>query len=88
MANSPVDRNLEYMKENWGTDRLITDYGSMDCVYNEKRKFIQEIMDYEDCDQQPHDLKKQTKLHEKIRNDEDDNDWDYRTEPAYGSPWN
>jgi hypothetical protein len=31
-----------------------------------------------------HDLKKQTELHEKIRNDEDYDDWEYGTEPSYG----
>jgi len=34
-----------------------------------------------------HNLKKQTELHEKIRNDEDYDDWGYGTEPTYGSPW-
>ena len=28
-----------------------------------------------------HDLKKQSELHEKIRNDEDYDDWEYGTEP-------
>lgn len=85
MANLPVDRNSDYMKEQWGTNRLITDYGAMDYVYEEKKKFIQEIMDYEET---THDLKKQTQLHEEIRNDEDYDDWEYGTEPTYGSPWN
>jgi hypothetical protein len=26
-------------------------------------------------------------LHEKIRNDEDYDDWEYGTEPNYGSSW-
>jgi hypothetical protein len=34
-----------------------------------------------------HDLKKQQELHEKIRNDEDYDDWEYGTEPGYGSSW-
>jgi hypothetical protein len=33
-----------------------------------------------------HDLKRQTLLHEEIRNDEDYDDWDYGTEPSYGKP--
>jgi hypothetical protein len=85
MANLPVDRDSNYMYDRWGTNRLITDYGSMKFIHEEKKEFIQEIMDYE---QQAHDLKKQNKLHEKIRNDEDYDDWEYGTEPAYGSPWN
>ena len=31
-----------------------------------------------------HDLKKQTDLHEKIRNDDDYDDWDYGMEASYG----
>ena len=85
MGQSPVDRNAEYMKQMWGTTKLATDYGSMQKinVYEEKKEFLQEIMDYE----QKHDLKKQSQLHEKIRNDEDYDDWDYGTEPTYGNPW-
>ena len=33
-----------------------------------------------------HDLKRQTLLHEEIRNVEDYDDWDYGTEPSYGKP--
>jgi len=29
MGLSPVDRNMDYMKETWGTSNLITDYWSM-----------------------------------------------------------
>ena len=29
MGLSPVDRNMDYMKETWGTSKLITDYWSM-----------------------------------------------------------
>jgi len=85
MGQSPVDRNNEYMREMWGTTKLITDYGSMQGinVYEEKKEFLQEIMDYE----KTHDLKKQSQLHEKIRNDEDYDDWEYGTEPNYGNPW-
>ena len=85
MGNSPVDRNKKYMREMWGTNRLVSDYGSMEQinVYEEKKQFLQEIMDYE----KTHDLKKQSELHEKIRNDEDYDDWEYGTEPNYGNPW-
>jgi hypothetical protein len=38
MAISPVDRNTQYMKDTWGTTKLITDYGS------EPKKILQEIM--------------------------------------------
>lgn len=82
MANSPVDRNKDYMREMWGTSKLITDYGSEEIA--KPKRIIQEIMH----DIAPkHDLKKQTDLHEKIRNDEDYDDWDYGTEPNYGCSW-
>ena len=38
MALSPVDRNTEYMKDTWGTTRLVTDY------IVEPKKILQEIM--------------------------------------------
>lgn len=79
MSNLPVDRNLDYMKEMWGTTKLITDYAP-----EKSERVLQEVMH----DLAPkHDLKVQTDLHEKIRNDEDYDDWDYGTEPTYGKQW-
>jgi len=79
MSNLPVDRDKNYMYEKWGTTKLITDYNQLP-----PKRVIQEVMH----DLAPkHDLKKQQELHEKIRNDEDYDDWDYGTEPIYGSSW-
>ena len=79
MSNLPVDRDSNYMREMWGTTKLITDYDS-----TSQKRVIQEVMH----DLAPkHDFKKQIELHEKIRNDEDYDDWSYGTEPIYGSPW-
>jgi len=79
MSNSPVDRDKNYMREMWGTTKLITDYEA-----DKPKRLIQEVMH----DSAPkHDLLKQTELHEKIRNDEDYDDWSYGTEPTYGHPW-
>ena len=79
MSNLPVDRDSNYMYDMWGTTKLVTDYGS-----EKPKRVIQEVMH----DSAPrHDLKKQSELHEKIRNDQDYDDWDYGTEPSYGSPW-
>jgi len=79
MSNLPVDRNSNYMREMWGTTKLVTDYDAKLTT-----RVIQEFMD----DRAPkHDLKKQTDLHEKIRNDEDYDDWEYGTEPVYGKNW-
>jgi len=79
MSNLPVDRDLNYMKNMWGTNKLVTDY-----AYQPQKRVIQEIMH----DLAPkHDFSKQVELHEKIRNDEDYDDWEYGTEPNYGSSW-
>jgi hypothetical protein len=79
MSNLPVDRDSNYMREMWGTTHLITDYDTVS-----SKRVIQEVMH----DLAPkHDLKKQQELHEKIRNDEDYDDWEYGTEPGYGSLW-
>ncbi len=79
MSNLPTDRDKDHMYRMWGTDRLITDYNSLP-----PKRVIQEIMH----DVAPkHDFKKQVELHERIRNDEDYDDWEYGTEPDYGSSW-
>jgi len=79
MSNLPVDRDKDYMKQMWGTTSLITDYNS-----KLSKRVIQEVMH----DLAPHhNLKKQTDLHEKIRNDADYDDWEYGTEPTYGKKW-
>jgi hypothetical protein len=81
MSNLPVDRDSNYMHDMWGTTKLVTDY---DCKCKKPKRVIQEIMH----DLAPkHDFKTQIELHEKIRNDEDYDDWEYGTEPNYGSPW-
>jgi hypothetical protein len=80
MSNLKVDRNTDYMREMWGTTKLATDY-----VQEPSQRVLQEIMhDYAP----KHNFKKQTELHEKIRNDVDYDDWSYGTEPSYGSSWN
>lgn len=79
MSNLPVDRDSNYMRDMWGTSKLVTDY-----TPEPQKRVIQEIMH----DLAPkHNLKKQVELHEKIRNDEDYDDWTYGTEPTYGTSW-
>jgi hypothetical protein len=83
MATNPnPDRNSDYMYQMWGTTHLATDYNSN---FGEK-KVIQEIM-HDEIGKNRHNLTEQTKIHEKIRNDEDYDDWEYGTEPTYGSSW-
>jgi hypothetical protein len=77
MSNLPTDRDSNYMREMWGTTHLITDYDN-----TTPKRVIQEVMH----DHAPkHDFKKQQELHEKIRNDDDYDDWQYGAEPIYGS---
>ena len=79
MSNSPVDRNLNFIRDMWSTDKLVTD-----CDATPPTRIIQEVVH----DHAPlYYLKKQTELHEKIRNDEDYDDWSYGTEPTYGKKW-
>lgn len=73
------DRDQNYMKAMWGTTHLITDYRK-----EPQKRVIQEVMH----DTAPkHNFKKQEELHEKIRNDNDYDDWEYGTEPSYGNLW-
>jgi hypothetical protein len=41
MAKSPVDRDRDFMYQNWGTTRLVTDYVP---EKPKKKQIIQEIM--------------------------------------------
>jgi lipoate synthase len=78
MINRQVDRNPSYMHDMWGTTKLVTDYQSTP-------KTLKEVM-YDEQSVKDHHLKDQAELHEKIRNDEDYDDWEYGTEPVYGKP--
>ena len=48
------------------------------------QKMLREIAN-DDLTPKKHDFHHQNEIHEKIRNDDDYNDWDYGTEPFYGS---
>ena len=75
----PSDRSSDYMYQMWGTDKLATDYGS-----NENKSMLREIAN-DEITPKKHDFYHQNELHEKIRNDEDYDDWEYGTEPIYES---
>jgi len=81
MSNLPVDRDSSYMHKMWGTTSLVTDYQN-----TQKNKVIQEIM-HDDIPKNQHHLKEQSEMHQKIRNSEDYDDWEYGTEPNYGISW-
>ena len=81
MSNLPVDRDQNYMYQMWGTKSLVTDYNDLN-----SSKTIQEIM-HDDVPKNKHYLKEQSEMHQKIRNENDYDDWDYGTEPNYGISW-
>ena len=64
MSNLPVDRDSNYMYQMWETDKLVTDYN----LNTDKKRVIQEIM-HDDVSIKKHNLKEQSELHFKIRND-------------------
>ena len=76
MGNSPVDRDTNYMREMWGTTRLVTDYHQsekmndfLDNLGNHQhQKMLREIAN-DDLTPKKHDFKTQNELHEKIRDD-------------------
>ena len=54
----------------------------LDNLANEQhQKMLREIAN-DDLTPKKHDFKVQKELHEKIRNDDDYDDWDYGTEPT------
>jgi hypothetical protein len=70
------DRDQNYMREMWGIEKLITDYTKT------PSKMLREINN-DDLTPKKHDFLIQNEIHEKIRNDDDYDDWEYGTEPLY-----
>lgn len=67
--------NFDFVHKLWATE-LISDHTD-----NSTKRVLKEVLH----DLAPkHNLKQQTEIHEKIRNDEDYDDWNYGTEPSYG----
>ena len=48
MSNLPVDRDKKYMREMWGTTKLVTDYNSLP-----SKQVLQEVM-HDDLDNKYH----------------------------------
>ena len=80
----PTDRNVSYMHRMWGTTVLASDYNSLSTI--KEKRMLREISN-DDKTQKKHDFEVQNELHEKIRNDEDYDDWSYGTEPTWGHEW-
>lgn len=77
-----VDKDQNFMKNEWGTEFLASEYGWEDKI--QKQKMLREIAN-DDITPKKHDFMVQNELHSKIRNDEDYDDWEYGTEPLYES---
>jgi hypothetical protein len=75
-----VDKDENFMKNEWGTQYLSSEYGWEEKIVNSK--VLQEIANH-DLSRKKHNFKHQNELHSKIRNDEDYDDWEYGTEPLY-----
>lgn len=75
-----VDKDLNFMKNEWGTEYLSSEYG-WESKINSK-KVLQEIAN-DDVMYKKHNFKIQNDLHAKIRNDDNYDDWEYGTEPVY-----
>ena len=71
----PSDHNKKMMHEMWGTTHLITNYDST--------HLLQEVVN-DDMLKKTKKFDSANELHEKIRNDEDYDAWEYGTEPNYG----
>jgi len=78
----PSDRDRNYMYELWGTTNLTSDYGVFEKIKD--KKMLREI-NHDDLTPKKHDFHTQNEIHEKIRNDEDYDVWEYGTEPLYES---
>lgn len=75
-----VDKDQNFMKNEWGTEYLSSEYGWEGKI--EAKKMLREISN-DDLTPKKHNFFQQNEIHSKIRNDEDYDDWNYGTEPLY-----
>jgi hypothetical protein len=75
----PSDRNTNFMMNEWGTNKLITDYGSLDDLHS--RLVVGENPLLEISGGMKEKFEYQNDIHLSIRNDNDYDDWEYGTEP-------
>jgi len=76
-----VDKDQDFMRKMWGTEFLASEYGWEEKI--SQQKMLREIA-HDDQTPKKHDFHIQKEIHEKIRNDDDYDDWEYGTEPIYG----
>jgi len=75
-----VDKDKNFMENEWGTRYLASEYGWENKI--QQQKMLREIAN-DDLTPKKHDFHVQNEIHEKIRNDDDYDDWEYGTEPLY-----
>ncbi len=76
-----MGNDQDFAKNPDKTEYLSREYGWESNT--EKQKMLREIAN-DDITPKKHDFHIQKEIHEKIRNDEDYDDWEYGTEPTYG----
>ena len=77
-----VDKDQNFMKNQWGTEFLASEYGWEEKI--DKQKMLREIAN-DELTPKKHDFFHQNEIHAKIQNDNDYDDWEYGTEPLYES---
>ncbi len=77
----PSDRNKNFMYQMWGTTKLVTDY-----EISEEKTMLREI-NHDEIVPKKHNFEIQNEIHEKIRNEDDYDDWEYGTEPIPLKEW-
>lgn len=75
-----VDKDQNFMKNQWGTEYLSSEYGWESKIQG--KKMLREISN-DDLTPKKHDFLTQNDIHSTIRNDDDYDDWEYGTEPLY-----
>jgi hypothetical protein len=78
-----IDKNQEFMTNEWGTKYLSSEYGWDNEIFQISSKKILCEVENDDAVIKKHNFKHQNDIHSKIRNDNDYDDWDYGTEPIY-----
>jgi len=79
--NKTTNRDINHMYDMWETDKLE---GSNHRVH--EAGMLREITE-DDMTPKKHNFLIQNEIHEKIRNDEDYDDWSYGTEPLPLREW-
>ncbi len=76
-----ADRDKDFMYQMWGTTKLATDY-----EISEEKTMLREIS-HDEIVPKKHNFEIQNEIHEKIRNEDDYDDWEYGTEPIPLKEW-